>query len=193
MEGVTAASATEGPIIPPSIPMILYAMLSGVSVGDRAMALLPGGGYAAEVVVDAGSLMTVPEGLDLVAAAGLPEVLLTVFLNVFQIGGLGEGDALLVHGGGSGIGTAAIQMAKAAGAKAIVTAGSDEKCQRCLDLGADVAVNYRDGDFVAAAQEATGGKGVDVVLGTQPMHGDPARRLGSQRVAGRDERRGARA
>ena len=158
--------------------------VTGVAPGDRAMALLSGGGYAEQVVVDAGSLMAVPERLDLVEAAGLPEVLLTVFLNVFQIGGLGEGGALLVHGGGSGIGTAAIQMAKAAGATAIVTAGSDEKCQRCLDLGADVAVNYREGDFEAAAKEATGGRGVDVVLDSI---GGPylAKNLGSLCVGGR--------
>ncbi len=138
--------------------------VSGVAVGDRVMALLAGGGYAEEVVVDAGSLMTVPESVDLVEAAGLPEVLLTVFLNVFQLGELREGGTLLVHGGGSGIGTAAIQMAKAAGARVIVTAGSDEKCRRCLDLGADVAVNYREGDFTAEANAATDGRGVDVVL-----------------------------
>ncbi len=136
----------------------------GWSVGDRVMALLPGGGYAEEVVVDAGSALRVPEALDLVHAAALPEVLLTVFLNVFELGGLSAGGALLVHGGGSGIGTAAIQLARAADAKVIVTAGSDEKCQRCLDLGADVAVNYRTGDFSAAAREATDGVGVDVVL-----------------------------
>jgi putative PIG3 family NAD(P)H quinone oxidoreductase len=138
--------------------------VSGVNVGDRAMALLSGGGYAEEVVVDSGSLMVVPEGVDLVEAAGLPEVLLTVFLNVFQIGGLEAGDTLLVHGGGSGIGTAAIQMAKAAGARVVVTAGSREKCDRCLELGADVAVNYREGDFTEAAKAATDGRGVDVVL-----------------------------
>ena len=138
--------------------------VTGVSVGDRVMALLAGGGYAEEVVVDAGSLMTVPEKIDLVQAGGLPEVLLTVYLNVFQIGGLEAGQTLLVHGGGSGIGTAAIQLLKAAGAVAVVTAGSDAKCARCRDLGADVAVNYRSGDFVAEAKAATGGRGVDVVL-----------------------------
>jgi len=158
--------------------------VQGVAVGDRVMALLAGGGYAAEVVVDAGSLMQVPEKVDLVQAAGLPEVLLTVFLNVFQIGGLEAGGALLVHGGGSGIGTAAIQMAKAAGARVVVTAGSDEKCQRCLDLGADVAVNYREGDFTAAAKDATEGRGVDVVLDSI---GGPylAGNLGALAVGGR--------
>jgi putative PIG3 family NAD(P)H quinone oxidoreductase len=138
--------------------------VQGWQSGDRAMALLAGGGYAEEVVVDAGSALRVPEKLGLIEAAALPEVVLTVFLNVFQLGGLREGGALLGHGGGSGIGTAAIQLARAAGAKVVVTAGSDEKCQRCLDLGADVAVNYRDGDFVQAAKDATGGAGVNVVL-----------------------------
>jgi putative PIG3 family NAD(P)H quinone oxidoreductase len=138
--------------------------VSGWSVGDRAMALLAGGGYAEQVVVDAGSCMPVPAGLDLVEAAGLPEVCLTVFLNVFQLGGLETGGWLLVHGGGSGIGTAAIQMAREAGARVVVTAGSDEKCARCRELGADVAVNYREADFAEAVAEATGGAGVDVIL-----------------------------
>ena len=138
--------------------------VSGWQVGDRAMALLAGGGYAEEVVVHAGSAMPVPERLDLEQAAAIPEVFLTVFLNVFQLGGLAEGGAALVHGGGSGIGTAAIQMLKAAGATAIVTAGSEAKCARCRELGADVAVDYRSGDFVAAVTDATGGRGSDVVL-----------------------------
>ena len=138
--------------------------VSGWSVGDRAMALLAGGGYAEQVVVDAGSCMKVPENLDLVEAGGLAEVCLTVFLNVFQLGALETGGWLLVHGGGSGIGTAAIQMAREAGARVIVTAGSDEKCARCLELGANVAVNYREADFAEAVAEATGGAGVDVIL-----------------------------
>jgi putative PIG3 family NAD(P)H quinone oxidoreductase len=138
--------------------------VSGWRVGDRAMALLAGGGYAEQVVVHAGSALRVPAGLDLERAAALPEVFLTVFLNVFQLGGLQPGGTALVHGGGSGIGTAAIQLVKQAGARILVTAGSDEKCARCLELGADVAVNYRSGDFAKAALEATGGRGVDVVL-----------------------------
>jgi putative PIG3 family NAD(P)H quinone oxidoreductase len=133
-------------------------------IGDRVMALLPGGGYAEEVVVHAGSAMRVPERLDSESAAAIPEVFLTVFLNVFQLAGLPEGGAALVHGGGSGIGTAAIQLLKAARATVVVTAGSDAKCARCRELGADVAVNYRSGDFVAEAKAATGGRGVDVVL-----------------------------
>jgi tumor protein p53-inducible protein 3 len=133
-------------------------------VGDRVMALLAGGGYAEEVVVDAGSVLRVPDSLSFEEAAAVPEVFLTVFLNLFQLGGLGPGAAALVHGGGSGIGTAAIQLVKTAGATIVVTAGSEEKCARCRELGADVAVNYREGDFAAAALEATQGRGVDVVL-----------------------------
>jgi putative PIG3 family NAD(P)H quinone oxidoreductase len=138
--------------------------VTGWKRGDRAMALLAGGGYAEQVVVDAGSAMPVPQALSDTEAAGLPEVYLTVFLNVFQLGSLGEGGTLLVHGGGSGIGTAAIQLAKLAGAKVIVTAGSDEKCARCQALGADLAVNYRTENFTDAVRGATGGAGVDVVL-----------------------------
>lgn len=160
---------------PPGAPDILGLECAGVvrevgagvegwSVGDRAMALLAGGGYAEEVVVHAGSAMRVPDAWTLEQAAAAPEVFLTVFLNVFQLAALPEGGALLVHGGGSGIGTASIQLARAAGATVIVTAGSDEKCARCTELGADVAVNYRNGDFVSACKEATGGAGVDVVL-----------------------------
>jgi len=160
---------------PPGAPEILGLECSGKvtevapdvrgwSPGDSVMALLPGGGYAEEVVVDAGSALAVPEGLDLERAAALPEVYLTVFLNVFQLGALPPGGSVLVHGGGSGIGTACIQLARAAGATVVVTAGSEEKCQRCLDLGAHVAVDYRSGDFAIAAREATEGRGVDVVL-----------------------------
>lgn len=132
--------------------------------GDRAMALLAGGGYAEQVVVDAGSVLPIPDRLSFKQAAAVPEVFLTVFLNVFRLAGLGKGDSLLVHGGGSGIGTAAIQLARAADASCLVTAGSPEKCQRCLDLGAEHAFNYRDGDFAPKLLEATGGRGVDVIL-----------------------------
>ena len=138
--------------------------VEGWSVGDRAMALLAGGGYAEEVVVHAGSMLRVPDCLSLEQAAALPEVFLTVFLNVFQLAALPEGGVLLVHGGGSGIGTAAIQLAKVAGAAIAVTAGSAEKCERCRALGADVAVNYAEDDFVRAVQDMTAGRGVDVVL-----------------------------
>jgi putative PIG3 family NAD(P)H quinone oxidoreductase len=136
----------------------------GFALGERVMALLAGGGYAEEVVVNAGSAMRVPTALTFEQAAAIPEVFLTVFLNVFQLAHLPDGGALLVHGGGSGIGTAAIQLAKRAGARVIVTAGSDAKCAQCRALGADVAVNYRTEKFVDAVKRATGGSGVDVVL-----------------------------
>lgn len=138
--------------------------VSGWKPGDRVMALLAGGGYAEEVVVDAGSALRVPEGMDLEEAAGFPEVFLTVFLNCFQIGGLDTGNALLVHGGGSGIGTAAIQLMREAGVTCFVTAGSEAKLQRCRQLGADHAISYRDEDFVERVLEVTDGRGVDVVL-----------------------------
>ncbi|RIK94590.1 MAG: NADPH:quinone oxidoreductase [Proteobacteria bacterium] len=138
--------------------------VAGWALGDRVMALLPGGGYAEEVVVHAGSAMRVPERLSLEEAAAVPEVFLTAFSNLFPIGRLEAGGSALVHGGGSGVGTAAIQLIRAAGARAIVTAGSDEKCARCRDLGADVAIQYRTESFAERVKEVTGGRGVDVVL-----------------------------
>jgi putative PIG3 family NAD(P)H quinone oxidoreductase len=128
------------------------------------MALLTGGGYAEEVVAPAGCALRVPDGMDFEQAAAVPEVFLTVFLNVFELGGLPEGGSLLVHGGGSGIGTAAIALVKAAGGRVVVTAGSEEKCARCRALGADVAVNYRTERFLDAVRAATDESGVDVVL-----------------------------
>ena len=138
--------------------------VEGWSVGDRVMALLPGGGYAEEVVVDAGSVMRLPDSLSFEEGAGLAETLLTVFLNVFQLGGLCEGGSVLVHGGGSGIGTTTIDLVKRAGGSVIATAGSAEKCQRCLELGADAVANYREDDWVETVKAATQGRGVDVVL-----------------------------
>ena len=138
--------------------------VEGWAVGDRAMALLAGGGYAEEVVVDAGSAIPVPDVFSDVQAAAFCEVYLTVFLNVFQLGGVSEGGRVLVHGGGSGIGTASIQLANAAGSPIAVTAGSDAKCRQCEALGADLAVNYREADFADAISTWTEGKGVDVVL-----------------------------
>ncbi len=120
----------------------------GWKAGDRAMALLPGGGYAAEAVVDAGSAMPIPDGLSYAEGAALPEVMLTVYRNVWQLGDLAPGGSVLVHGGGSGIGTATIQLVKAWKGTCIATAGSAEKCQRCLDLGAHAAANYNEEDFV---------------------------------------------
>ncbi|MFG3099810.1 NAD(P)H-quinone oxidoreductase [Streptomyces sp. NPDC048182] len=138
--------------------------VSGWSVGDELCALLSGGGYAEKVVVPAGQLLPVPEGVGLKEAAALPEVVCTVWSNVFMVSQLRPGETLLVHGGSSGIGTMAIQLAKAVGAKVAVTAGSKEKLERCAELGADILVNYREQDFVAEVKEATGGAGADVIL-----------------------------
>ncbi|MGH7906075.1 MAG: NAD(P)H-quinone oxidoreductase [Candidatus Binataceae bacterium] len=132
--------------------------------GDRVMALLPGGGYAEKAVVHYGSAIATPKALSDEEAGGIPEVYLTAFLNLFMIGGIPAGGAALVHGGGSGVGTAAIQLLRAFGARSIVTAGSDEKCERCLKFGADVAINYKSGPFAPKVKEATGGRGVDVLL-----------------------------
>ncbi|MEU6373751.1 NAD(P)H-quinone oxidoreductase [Streptomyces sp. NPDC046909] len=138
--------------------------VSGWGVGDEVCALLAGGGYAEKVVVPAGQLLPVPKGVDLRRAAALPEVTCTVWSNVFMISHLRPGETLLVHGGSSGIGTMAIQLAKAVGAKVAVTAGTKEKLAHCADLGADVLINYREQDFVAEVQAATGGAGADVIL-----------------------------
>lgn len=137
---------------------------SRFAVGDRVCALLAGGGYAEEVVVREELVLAVPADLDLVEAAALPETLSTVWSNVFMSAELQAGETLLVHGGGSGIGTTAIQMAKLSGARVAVTAGSAEKLQACADLGADILINYREEDFVARIKEATGGAGANVIL-----------------------------
>ena len=130
-------------------------------VGDRVCALLPGGGYAERAVCDARHALPVPDGLSMEEAACLPETAFTVWHNVWERGGLAEGETLLVHGGSSGIGTTAIQIAKARGARVIATAGSKAKCEACLGLGADEAVNYRDEDFVTRVKAAGG---ADVIL-----------------------------
>jgi len=131
--------------------------VSGWNLGDEVCALLAGGGYAQKVAVPAGQLLPVPRGVDLVTAAALPEVAATVWSNVFMVAHLLPGETLLVHGGASGIGTMAVQLGKAVGAKVAVTAGSPEKLAACRDLGADVLINYREQDF---AQEVT----ADVIL-----------------------------
>jgi putative PIG3 family NAD(P)H quinone oxidoreductase len=139
--------------------------VDGWAVGDQVCALLAGGGYAEKVAVPAAQCMPVPAGVDLVTAAGLPEVACTVWSNVEQIARLAQGESFLVHGGSSGIGTMAIQVAKALGASPVMcTVGTADKADRCRELGADLAINYRDDDFVAAARQATGDSGVDVVL-----------------------------
>jgi NADPH2:quinone reductase len=132
--------------------------------GDKVMALVVGGGYAQFCPVHESHALPIPDTLSLIEAAAVPETVFTVWHNVFERGALKAGETLLVHGGSSGIGTAAIQLAKARGARVIVTAGSADKCQACLRLGADVAVNYKNEDFVAATKAATEGRGADVIL-----------------------------
>ncbi|GAA3200464.1 MULTISPECIES: NAD(P)H-quinone oxidoreductase [Streptomyces] len=138
--------------------------VGGWAVGDEVCALLSGGGYAEKVAVPAGQLLPVPEGLTVDQAAALPEVVCTVWSNVFMIAHLRPGETFLVHGGSSGIGTMAIQLAKAVGAKVAVTAGTEEKLERCAELGADILINYREQDFVAELKAATDGAGADVIL-----------------------------
>ena len=138
--------------------------VEGWSVGDEVCALVDGGGYAERVLVPAAQLLPVPKGVDLTAAAGLPEVACTVWSNVFMTANLQPDETFLVHGGSSGIGTMAIQLAKAAGAQVAVTAGSEDKLAFCRELGADIAINYREQDFVEEVRAATDGHGADVVL-----------------------------
>jgi len=132
--------------------------------GDEVCALLPGGGYAEYAVAATELCLPVPPGFSLQEAAALPETFFTVWHNVFERGRLIAGETLLVHGGSSGIGTAAITLARARGAHVLVTAGSAQKCEACRDLGAERAIPYREQDFVAAVKEHTGGRGVDVIL-----------------------------
>ena len=133
-------------------------------LGDSVMALVVGGGYAEYCAAHETHALPIPAGLTLVAAAAIPETFFTVWHNAFERGRLRAGETLLVHGGSSGIGTAAIQLAKAFGARVIATAGSAEKCDACRRLGADLAINYRAEDFVAAAKTASNGRGADVIL-----------------------------
>ncbi|MFH8787300.1 NAD(P)H-quinone oxidoreductase [Streptomyces roseoverticillatus] len=138
--------------------------VSGWAVGDEVCALLAGGGYAQKVCVPAGQLLPVPDGMDLVTAACLPEVTATVWSNVFMVAHLCPGETFLVHGGGSGIGTMAVQLAKAVGARVAVTAGSADKLEACRELGADILIDYREQDFVEELHKVTGGIGADVIL-----------------------------
>jgi NADPH2:quinone reductase len=143
------------------------AVAAGVSrwrPGDAVAALVPGGGYGEYVAVHEDNALPVPSGLSMVEAAAVPETFFTVWTNVFEAGGLKPGDALLVHGGSSGIGTTAIQLAKALGSFVIATAGSAEKCDACRRIGADLAVNHREADFVIETKRATQGRGADVIL-----------------------------
>jgi NADPH2:quinone reductase len=133
-------------------------------LGDKIMALVVGGGYAQYCPAHESHALPVPPRLTMIEATAIPETFFTVWHNTFERGRLTAGETLLVHGGSSGIGTAAIQLAKAFGARVIATAGSDEKCAACRRLGADASINYRTEDFVAATKAATGGKGADVIL-----------------------------
>src|SRR3954454_14800042 len=138
--------------------------VSAWSIGDPVCALLSGGGYAERVLVPAGQVMPLPEGVALVTAGAMPEVACTVWSNVFMIAGLQRDETLLVHGGAGGIGTFTIQLAHALGARVVTTAGSPEKLEVCRSLGADVAVNYKEQDFVEEVKAATDGAGADVIL-----------------------------
>jgi putative PIG3 family NAD(P)H quinone oxidoreductase len=163
--------------------------VSGLAVGDEVCALLSGGGYAQKVVVPAGQIMPLPSTVDLVTAAALPEVAATVWSNVVMVAGLKAGETLLVHGGASGIGTHAIQVAKALDARVAVTAGSAERLERCAELGADILVNYREQDFVEEVRNGTDGRGANVVLDNMgakylPRNVDVLARLGRLVVIG---------
>jgi len=161
--------------MPPGAPDIMGLEIAGTvvaagpgtgrwKVGDRLCALVIGGGYAEYCLAPEVQCLPIPAGLDLVQAAALPEVVMTVWANVFEHGALKPGETLLVHGGASGIGTTAIQLARLLGARVLATAGNPDKCAACVRLGAERAIDYRQEDFVAAAKQATGGAGVDVIL-----------------------------
>ena len=136
----------------------------GFKTGDKVCALVTGGGYAEYCLASAACCLPIPDGFSFTEAAALPETFFTIWSNVFERGRLAPDESLLVHGGGSGIGTTAIQLAKAFGNTVYVTAGGEEKCRRCQELGADAAIDYRQQDFVDSIRQLTGGKGVDVVL-----------------------------
>jgi putative PIG3 family NAD(P)H quinone oxidoreductase len=161
--------------MPPGAPLTLGLEVSGVvgavgegvggwALGDRVCALVAGGGYADYCLAPAGQCLPVPEGIDLVEAAALPEALFTVWTALFEHGALRAGEVALIHGGASGIGTMAIQMVSALGSRAIATAGSAVRCDLCMTLGAELAINYRNEDFVAEVLRHTGGRGADAVL-----------------------------
>ena len=145
----------------------VVAVGTGVSrwaIGDKVCALLPGGGYAEYVTTHQDHALAVPVGLSMIEAAALPETFFTVWTNVFERGCLEAGEVFLVHGGTSGIGTTAIQLASAMGARVFATAGSAEKCAKCVELGAELAINYNDEDYVSVVKDATNGRGVDLIL-----------------------------
>jgi putative PIG3 family NAD(P)H quinone oxidoreductase len=138
--------------------------VAGFAPGDRVMALLEGGGYAELVAVRARQAVRVPDNIDLIDAGGIPEVFITAHDALFARGRLQHGETVLIHGGGGGVGTAAVQLARQHGCRVLVTAGSDAKLARCIELGADAGINYRTEDFVARTRELTDGRGADVVI-----------------------------
>jgi len=138
--------------------------VAGWKPGDRVCALLPGGGYAQQVTIPAGMAIPIPEHLSFEEAAAIPEVFLTAYFNLFDLGNLQPGHNVLIHAGASGVGTAAIQLVREAGATSIVTAGSAEKLDACLSLGANHVINYKEGPFAPIVKELTGGKGVNIIL-----------------------------
>ncbi|TGR69933.1 NAD(P)H-quinone oxidoreductase [bacterium M00.F.Ca.ET.194.01.1.1] len=166
-QGTYPPPKDASPILGLEIAGEVVALGEGVdefNLGDRVCALANGGGYAQYCAVPAGQALPFPKGYDAVKAAALPETFFTVWANLFQMAGLTEGETVLIHGGTSGIGTTAIQLAKAFGAEVYATAGSAEKCEACVKLGAKRAINYRGEDFAEVVKSETGGKGVDVVL-----------------------------
>lgn len=166
-QGIYPPPAGASPVLGLEVAGVIVQTGSKVTAfktGDAVCALLTGGGYAEYCLASEVCCLPLPSGFSFTEAAGLPECFFTVWSNVFQRGRLSAGESLLVHGGGSGIGTTAIQLAKAFGHTIYVTAGSDEKCQRCLALGADAAINYRQRDFVEVVDQLTGNRGVDVIL-----------------------------
>jgi tumor protein p53-inducible protein 3 len=180
---------------PPGAPDIIGLEMAGViaqvganvqgwQVGERVCALLPGGGYAEQVAVPAAMLMPIPASWGFAQAGALPEVFLTAYVNMYMEAALQPGETILVHGGASGVGTAAIQLARASGNPVIITASSAEKCAACVQLGADLAINYKEEDFVERARAFTNGTGVDVIM---DMVGGAylARNLGLLKLKGR--------
>jgi NADPH2:quinone reductase len=166
-KGLYPAPPDASPLMGLEVSGTVMAVGSGVDqwkVGDRVCALTPGGGYAEEVTAPAGHCMPIPQGISMLQAAALPETYLTVWANLIERAKLARNETALIHGGSSGIGVTAIQMAKAAGARVIVTVGSEDKAQACRALGADHVIHYKTQDFVAAVAELTAGRGVDVIL-----------------------------
>ena len=166
-QGLYPPPAGASPILGLEIAGTIVEIGNAVSqfkIGDQVCALVTGGGYSQYCLASAECCLPIPQGLSFIQAAALPETFFTVWSNLFMRGGLQAGESVLVHGGSSGIGTTAIQLAKAFGCTIYVTAGSDEKCQRCLDLGADAAINYQQQDFVDVIQQLSQQQGVNLIL-----------------------------